>query len=421
MNDVLIMGAGLAGLTAAWQAALRGKKVQIAAKGWGTTHWHAGCVDVLGYHPVDNPTAVDNPRTALTQLIADQPQHPYALAGLDQIEEALTALQTLCAEAGYPLHGSLDKNWQLPTAVGSMRPTCLAPSSMIAGDLTQKESPMLLIGFEHYHDFYPSLAADNLRQLGIEATGAKIKLATIEDANFMTPIKLAQRMDNDPNLRLELARGIQAKLGTAKRVGLPAILGVRHSIAIHKELEERLGVPVFEIPSLPPSVPGMRLHHILFTAIQQAGGRVYDGMEGIGSRKDGNRVTAVLTEAAGRTRTQRAATYVLATGGILGGGIVTYPDSTAREVVFDLPLAVPGKQHEWFRREFLNKDGHPIYHVGVQVNASFQPVQGENGTAVALYQNLYAIGNTLAHSEAIRQRAYEGVALVTGYKVGKKC
>ena len=418
MNDILIIGAGLSGLTAAWQAALRGKKVQIASKGWGTTHWHAGCIDVLGYYPIDEPTAVASPKETLPQLIADHPQHPYALAGLDQIEAALTAVQTLFTEAGYPLHGSLDKNWQLPTAVGSMRPTCLAPTTMIAGDLTD-DAPMLLVGFEHYNDFYPALAAENLTNLGVPAVGTKIRLTAIEDANFMTPIKLAQQMEKNPSLRLELARAIQAQLGSAKRVGLPAVLGVHNAITIHKELEERLGVPVFEIPSLPPSVPGMRLHRVFVQAIQKAGGRVYEGMEAIGSHKnDEGRITAVLTESAGRTRTQRAATYVLATGGLLGGGIVTNASGGVREVVFDLPLDAPEKRQAWFQRNFLVRDGHPIYQTGVKVNEAFQPIGGQDDTAV-LYENLYAAGTTLAHCEAIRERAYEGVALASGYKIGQ--
>ncbi|PWH19821.1 MAG: glycerol-3-phosphate dehydrogenase subunit GlpB, partial [Ardenticatenia bacterium] len=51
--DVVVIGAGLAGLTAGWHAAVKGCRVRVVAKGWGTTYWHAGCIDVLGYYPVD--------------------------------------------------------------------------------------------------------------------------------------------------------------------------------------------------------------------------------------------------------------------------------------------------------------------------------------------------------------------------------
>ena len=80
-GDTLIIGAGLAGLTAAWQATARGHKVRVIAKGWGATHWLSGCIDVLGYYPLDNPEAVRSPARAIDQLIAAQPDHPYARIG----------------------------------------------------------------------------------------------------------------------------------------------------------------------------------------------------------------------------------------------------------------------------------------------------------------------------------------------------
>ena len=60
-NDVLVVGAGLAGLTAVWQLATQQKKVRLVSKGWGVTHWHSGCIDVLGYYPVDDPEPVASP------------------------------------------------------------------------------------------------------------------------------------------------------------------------------------------------------------------------------------------------------------------------------------------------------------------------------------------------------------------------
>jgi hypothetical protein len=36
-----------------------------------------------------------------------------------------------------------------------------------------------------------------------------------------------------------------------------------------------------------------------------------------------------------------------------------------------------------------------------------------------VYENVLAAGTTLAHAEVIRERSREGVALATGYGVGK--
>jgi glycerol-3-phosphate dehydrogenase subunit B len=412
-NDVLVMGAGLAGLTAVWQLTTQQKKVRLISKGWGATHWHSGCIDVLGYYPVDQPAPVASPGVTLAKLIADQPNHPYALVGLAGIEAALEAFKTLCAAAGYPLHGSLDKNWLLPSAVGTFRPTCLAPETMIAGDLDRDE-PMLIVGIGQLVDFYPNLVAENLTKQGVEANYLLLDMPELAQRNFTTPVLLASLMEQAA-FRAELVQQIKPKLGAAQRVGLPAILGRQPSLAIMNDLQAQLGVPVFEIPGLPPSLPGMRLHAILMQAIEQAGGRVYQGMEGVGFDSEAGRVTAVFTEAAARQKAHRFDQYVLATGGILGGGIVTDHHGAVREQIFDLPTSAPQSRLDWFEQDFLDPKGHPIYRAGVVVNGRFQPINDDNQP---VFENVYAAGTTLAHCDPIRERSFEGVALATGFAVG---
>ena len=46
MLDLLVIGAGLAGLQAAITAAQAGARVRLIAKGLSATHWAAGTVDV---------------------------------------------------------------------------------------------------------------------------------------------------------------------------------------------------------------------------------------------------------------------------------------------------------------------------------------------------------------------------------------
>ena len=412
-NDVLVVGAGLAGLTAVWQLATQQKKVRLVSKGWGATHWHSGCIDVLGYYPVDDPEPVASPGVTLAKLIADQPEHPYALVGVSGVEAALNAFQALCAAAGYPLHGSLDKNWLLPSAVGTFRPTCLAPETMIAGDL-RRDDPMLIVGIKQMVDFYPNIIAENLVKQGVDAAHVTVDLPQLAQRNFTTLTIMASLLEDD-GLRADLVRRIQPHLGPARRVGLPAYLGRRPSLDIKKDLEARLGVAVFEIPGLPPSLPGMRLHTILLQAIERAGGRVYHGLEGVGIERDGERVTAVFTEAAARHKPHRFERYVVATGGILGGGIVTNHRGQAREVVFDLPVSLPESRLDWFEQDFMDPKGHPIYQAGLKVNQQFQPL---NGGSQPVYQNVYAAGTALSHGEVIRERSFEGVALATGFAVG---
>ena len=76
------------------------------------------------------------------------------------------------------------------------------------------------------------------------------------------------------------APGCRRSLGAGSRSALPAMLGLRDPTPVLADLEERLGRRVFEIPTLPPSVPGMRLFEILrSTPSRAAGGRLVFGAE----------------------------------------------------------------------------------------------------------------------------------------------
>lgn len=414
-QDVVVIGAGLAGLTAAWRATTHGRRTRVVAKGWGATHWHAGCIDVLGYYPLDAVQAIASPVEGIATLIEDNPRHPYAVGGVPAIEEALSAFQVLCQEAGYPLHGSLERNWLLPSAVGAFRPTCLVPETMIGGDLRRRD-PMLIVGFRSLHDFYPGLIADNLTAQDVLARSAVLELPTLRKRRFWTTPLLAKAFES-PAFRSEVVKALEPKLGTVERVGFPAVLGIETPRTVKEDLEQQLERKVFEIPTLPASVPGIRFHTILTRAIEGAGGRVFDGMEVLSADTEDGRVRTVWSEAAARRQPHRAEHFVLATGGILGGGIFADQDGSVTETIFDLPVRAPSEREEWFRRDFLDPQGHPIQRAGLLIDESFHPVN-EHGDVV--YKNLYAAGTTLAHCEALRERSFEGIALATGYLVGEQ-
>ena len=66
--------------------------------------------------------------------------------------------------------------------------------------------------------------------------------------------------------------GSEAAGSGEERVAFPAVLGIAERTG-WSELQDRLGRPVFEVPTLPPSVPGMRVR-VLRERLRRAGGRV---------------------------------------------------------------------------------------------------------------------------------------------------
>ena len=412
--DVLVIGAGLSGLVAGWQASRRGKKTQVISKGWGAGHWASGCIDVLGYTPDKPDRVVSSPSEGIIELIARHPDHPYALIGLDKIEQAIAEFQTLCTQAGYPLHGSLERNWLLPTALGAIRPTCLAPQTMLAGDITLSQ-PMLIVGFTQYLDFYAELVADNLCAQNILARGITIDLPGLEEHNALNGTRLA-RMFEMPGYCTEVAKLIQPHLGNSARVGMPAVLGLNKSTEVLHNLETQLTVPVFEIPGLPPSIPGIRIHNLLIQAIQAAGSRATPGMLVQSADINNRHVNRVCTEAAARQKPHQADQYILATGGVLGGGFIAGQTGELHETVFNLPINSAAHRESITNRSFFSVDGHPIFRYGIRADQSLRPI---DALGRVLLDNVFIAGSALDGYDPLRERCLEGVALVTGYWAGK--
>jgi glycerol-3-phosphate dehydrogenase subunit B len=226
---------------------------------------------------------------------------------------------------------------------------------------------------------------------------------------------------DDLEQRTRLGHALKGLVKSGERIGLPAILGMNAHHAVITDLERLSGVPVFEIPTLPPSVPGVRLYKALRDKLLAMGVRIEAGMEVISAEKSdringtAGSIHSVSTETSARPYKHRAKKYLLATGGILGGGFNSDYTGHIWETIFDLPLTVPQDRSLWFASSFLSPSGHPVYDGGVVVNNSFQPIDGGK----LIYNNLWATGNILANSDPILERSLEGSAIVTGIAAGK--
>jgi glycerol-3-phosphate dehydrogenase subunit B len=267
--DVVVVGAGVAGLTAAARLAEGGASVCVLAKGVGSTHLAPGTVDVLGY----DPDRVEEPARALPSFVAARPDHPYAVVGVEAIAPALEWFRAHVAsgpQEGYGYVGSLERNLLLPTAVGAQRPSALVPETMAAGELGAS-GEVCVVGFRALRDFHASYLAANV---GGRALEAEVDVGRV-DANALG---VARRFD-EPDFRSAFVERLAPRLREGERVAMPAVLGLRDPHGVWTELQERLGQPVFEVPTLPPSVPGMRVFDVLRTALRRAGGRLVMGAE----------------------------------------------------------------------------------------------------------------------------------------------
>jgi len=401
-HDVVVIGAGLAGLTAAVRLAEGGARVLVLAKGVGATHLSAGTIDVLGYAP----ERVENPGEALSRL---GDGHPYGLVGTGAVAASLEWLKARVAAgslAPYAYEGGLKENLLLPTALGVPRPSAVVPETMAGGDL-RRRAPVLVVGFRAFKDFHPALLADTLRRTGTPARAAELDLVP-EGRADVNSLGFARAFD-DPSFRAEVGAQLIGRLRADERVAFPAVLGIADPHGAWSELERRLAHPVFEVPTLPPSVPGMRLFAILREALRRAGGRMILNSVVTGAEREGGRVGALRVRVGLREERRGCDWVVLATGGFASGGLELDSRWTARETALGLPVAgVPAPGEERFRAGYFEE--HPIARAGVAVGSDLRP-EG--------HENVLVAGATLAGAEPWREKSGDGISLATGHRAAE--
>jgi glycerol-3-phosphate dehydrogenase subunit B len=406
--DTVVIGTGLAGLTAALRLADSGQRVAVLAKGVGATHLAPATIDVLGY--ADGP--VDSPARALPEFAAANQQHPYRQLSVELLRESLEWFKARLGDLGY--RGSLDQNFVVPTAVGAAKPTALLPETMAAGDLRQG-GRFVFVGIRGLKDFFPAYLADNLvraeRPGDAPLTTRVAEIAPplgqtrdVNSAGFARRFEQAEFRDSVVD---ELGRN----LVPGEIVGLPAVLGLGNARAVWSELETRLGHQVFEVATLPPSVPGIRVYETITSALRRHGARFVLGSTVSGAESTNRHLEGVVMHTAGRPQTYRARSFVLATGGFASAGLELDSSGKVREPVLDLPVSgLPGPDEPFFEPAYFAE--HQLSRAGIAVDESRRPVDAEGAP---VYENLHAAGATLAGAVPWREGSGNGLSLASGY------
>jgi glycerol-3-phosphate dehydrogenase subunit B len=406
--DTVVIGAGLAGLTAALRLAEEGQRVLVVAKGVGATHLAPATIDVLGYHD----GTVTSPARALPAFTAANPAHPYGHLPLPLIRASLEWFKARADNLGY--RGSIDENVLLPTAVGVAKPAALVPEAMAGGDL-RRGGRFAFVGLRGLKDFYPSYLADNLSRAemttGTSLAARAIELAPppSEDGDAGT-LGLARRFEQ-PSFRESLLRELDARIDSDEVVGFPAVLGLRAARSVWHELETKLGRPVFEVATLPPSVPGIRLFERMTAALRRAGGRLVVGGAVLAAARGAGRIETVEAQAVPRSTTYSARSFVLATGGFASGGLDVDSFGNIRETVFDLPLGhLPAPGQPRFAPGYFEE--HALARTGVAVDDYLRPLDRDGAP---VHENVHVAGATLAGASPWREASGNGLSIATGY------
>jgi glycerol-3-phosphate dehydrogenase subunit B len=415
--DIAVVGSGLAALVATRTLQRAGRDPVLIWPGLSSLYFLYATVDVLGYANATTAEPVQQPIAGVRQLIADQPDHPYARAGLNALQDGSSLLLEWLREAGFHWQGTLVRNLILPTATGTPKPSCLVPTSMVGGDL-QRDEPIALCGFDGYQDFIPELAASNLSRAwnggGRTVTAVRVPVPGVKSDRHFTSIDLARSFE-DATFRRDVAGRLgHAVTDKGARLGMPAVLGLTHDSDVHAEFEREVGHPVFEIPTLPPSVLGLRLFDRLRRHLQETGVEMVWAAPAHAAEVANGQCRRIHLKSAGREQPVEARAFVLALEDAVDGawraGV-----HTVRDPFFHRALAHHAVPTE--RTDESLFQAQPFATIGYPVSDRLQPID-EDGHPLA--SNVFVAGGAMAGYDPTGIKARGGMAIATGYRAAQE-
>ncbi len=365
--DTVIIGGGLAGLTAGISLQEAGRKVAIVSAGQNAMHFFSGNFEEAG--PV---------RERISAL--------FAAAGVRT--NATDGIQLM--------------------PMGKFQPVSLTLEDVTVFQEEHVAEKALIVNFTGFHDFYGTFLAETLEKAGTSCRIRFVRLPEMEhlrtSPSEMRSVNIARMMDEHWE---KVVADIRILLKDEDLILLPQVFGLKDASVLDK-IRTALPARVAFIGTMPPSVPGIRTQMLLKRRFEVLGGTFLMGDEVTSAAMHEGIVSSVTTRNLDTARLF-ADQFILATGGFFSKGLV-YTPTLVNEPLFGLDIDYPEDRNAWYDPDFFADQ--PYLNFGVKTDESLRAVK--DGVPL---QNLYAIGSILGNTRKADYGTAAGLAIRTAFAV----
>ena len=363
--DTVIIGGGLAGLTAGISLQEAGQKVAIVSAGQNSMHFFSGSFEEAG-----------------------------------PVRERVSAL---FAAAGVRTH-ALDGVQLMP--MGKFRPVSLTLEDVTVFPEEHIAEKALIVNFTGFHDFFATFLAEALEKHGTSCRIRFVRLPEMEhlrtSPSEMRSVNIARLMDEHWE---KVVADIRVMLKDEDLILLPQVFGLKDASVLDK-IRTALPARVAFIGTMPPSVPGIRTQMLLKRRFEVLGGTFLLGDEVTSAAVHEGVVSSITTRNLDTARLF-ADHFILASGGYFSKGLAATP-TQVYEPLFGLDIEYPDERKDWYDSNFFADQ--PFMDFGVKTDASLHAIKDREPV-----KNLFAIGSVLGKTRKDDHGTAAGLAIRTAF------
>lgn len=411
--DTIIIGGGLSGLISGIYLSQRGQRCVIISSGQSALHFSSGSFDLLNNLP--DGTSVQKPLDAISELVKQAPTHPYAKLGETKFKELAQQAEEFFKNAGISTQGDHEENHYRVTPMGTLKPTWLTLKNLLISE-NEKCLPIQhpgIFNITGFLDFYTRFIADEFLKMGAKCSIHSINFPALENLRKnpteMRSVNIARVFDKQENIK-ELARILKAESGNCDSIILPAITGLNREDVVDY-LRKEINKPIYLLPTLPPSVPGIHTQQKLRSVFQQNGGVFMLGDNVLRADIKGNRISQIYSFNHGDIPFV-GQNFILATGSYFSQGLIASTEKIY-EPIFDLDVTFASNRTQWYNSDVF--DAQPYQSFGIKTDSTFRCTREGK-----IFENLYAAGAILEGFNPLKEGCGAGVSILSAMYIAEQ-